>query len=83
MCFCVAICIKLTANESTGGRTQSGVLDTLLRLIETASGTNRLRDRDCAMAREREEEEGKEKGERDGWMDVRVSKIEPKTKWHW
>lgn len=33
---------------------QSSVLDTLLRLIETASGTNRLRD---AMEREQEEEE--------------------------
>lgn len=41
------------------------MLDTLLRLIETASGTNRLRD---ATAREREEkeEEGKEDGEKKG-----------------
>lgn len=41
------------------------MLDTLLRLIETASGTNRLRD---AMARKRGEkgEEGKEDGEKKG-----------------
>lgn len=39
---------------------QSSMLDTVLRLIETASGTNRLRD---ATAREREEEEdGRKKG---------------------
>lgn len=42
--------------KTKAGTMQSSVLDTLLRLIETASGTNRLRD---AKAREREEEEGK------------------------
>lgn len=35
------------------------MLDTLLRLIETASGTNRLRG---AVEREREEKEGREEG---------------------
>lgn len=47
---------------------QSTVLDTLLRLIETASGTNRLRDGDHAMAGDRggggwggEGKEGEEK----------------------
>lgn len=37
-------------NKKKKGRTQSSVLDTLLRLIETASGTNRLGDRVHAMA---------------------------------
>lgn len=57
--MCVAICMGLTANEteSKGGRTQSSELDTLLRLIETASGTNRLREGVHAMARESKEKE--------------------------
>lgn len=66
---------------------QSTVLDTLLRLIETASGTNRLSDGDHAMARDRGEEkrggrrgEGKEGGEKE--REARVSKIGQKTKWH-
>lgn len=36
---------------------QSTMLDTLLRLIETASGTNRLRDGVHAMGREKEAKE--------------------------
>ena len=56
---------------------QSGVLDTLLRLIETASGTNRLRD---ATAREREEEEGTGEGGQREEGEARVSKTERKTK---
>lgn len=42
------------------------MLDTLLRLIETASGTNRLRDAMMAGEREEKEEEGREDGENEG-----------------
>ena len=38
---------------------QSTILDTLLKLIETASGTNKLRDRVHDMARERGREREK------------------------
>lgn len=82
--LCVGVCVccsvvkrmGLTANETLiGGRTQSTELDTLLRLIETASGTNRLRDGVHAMAGEGKEKE--EEGKRQG-----ASEIGGKTKWH-
>lgn len=48
---------KRNSKRVQGGRTQSTALDTLLELIETASGTNGLWDRVCAMAGEREGKE--------------------------
>lgn len=64
----VVICMRTTVNdkkikeekEKRLGRTQSTVLDTLLHLIETASGTNRLREGFNAMARQKEETENSE-----------------------
>lgn len=52
---------------------QSSELNTLLKLIETASGTDRLRDRVHDMAKEK----GRKKGKRGS-----RSKIGQRTKWN-
>lgn len=53
---------------------QSSVLDSLLKLIETASGTNRLTDTVHARARGKEEKEGEQSREEHKERDVRVSR---------